>query len=237
MPNSSLAISSPAPAPSTSTSTSTFASTLASTFASTFALSFPSSFPTRAALAAVIAIAGLMLTIPAHAQSIKPGLWEFRSTMKTESGALEAAMAEMQSRMATLPPEERRLMQEAMTAHGIEMDVDAGSGANRGGTNGGGTHVMRACITPQEAAELQFLTDPDCTQEIVQRRPDSLRIRFSCEGEDPSKGEGTISLQGDSRFTGRFRVESFADGERDTLDMTQEARWLADDCGEPSPGR
>jgi hypothetical protein len=228
MPNSPLAISSPSP--------STFA------FAFAFARTFPSSFTTRAALAAAIALASSMLTFPAHAQSIKPGLWEFRSTMKTESGALEAAMAEMQSRMATLPPEERRLMQEAMTAHGIEMDAEAGTGADgsdtsAGGTTGGGTHVMRACITPQEAAELQFLTDPDCTQEIVQRRPDSLRIRFSCEGEDPSKGEGTISLQGDSRFTGRFRVESFSDGERDTLDMTQEARWLADDCGELSPGR
>jgi hypothetical protein len=113
-----------------------------------------------------------------------------------------------------------------MTAHGVELDVKQG-----------GTHVMRACISPQEAANLQLLTDPDCRQDIVQRSADRIRIRFACEGEDASQGEGTITFRGDTRFSGRFTVETVEDGKTDRIESTQEARWLADDCGDEAPGR
>lgn len=36
------------------------------------------------------------MTPGALAQTMKPGLWEYQSTMKSQSGEMEAAMAEMQ---------------------------------------------------------------------------------------------------------------------------------------------
>jgi hypothetical protein len=42
--------------------------------------------------------------------SVAPGLWEYRSAMKTNDPAMQQAMAEAQKALASMPPEQRRQM-------------------------------------------------------------------------------------------------------------------------------
>jgi hypothetical protein len=162
----------------------------------------------------------------AQAQAMKPGLWEYRSTMKSQSGKMEASMAEMHKQMASMPPEQRRQMEQMLAQSGMQM-----------GQGSGGAQVMRACITPAEASNFDVQSDPDCKQQVVQRSGNVVRIRFSCGGEVPSQGEGTLTFNGDSGFSGKFRVETRAPGEADRMDITQEGRWLGANCGSVQPRR
>ena len=160
----------------------------------------------------------------AYSQSMKPGLWEFQSTMKSKSGEMEAAMAEMQKQMAAMPPEQRRQMEQMLSAQGVQL-----------GAGKGGAHVVRVCISPEEAARFHVQDDPGCKQDIVQRSASTVKIRFSCGGEIPSQGEGTISLRGDTGFNAQFSIQTRADGKTDRMDMTQQGRWLGASCGGLKP--
>ena len=58
-----------------------------------------------AGAAALLAAAG-----GAHAQpqKLRPGLWEHTVAMKSQSGQMEAAMAQMQKSLASMTPEQRK---------------------------------------------------------------------------------------------------------------------------------
>ena len=60
-----------------------------------------------------------------------------------------------------------------------------------------------------------------------------MKFSFSCAGEPPTKGEGTLSFQGDTRFSGKFQVESKVDGELQKVSMSQEGKWLGAACPAP----
>lgn len=167
-----------------------------------------------------------MLAADVSAQSMKPGLWEYQSTVKSQSGEMEAAMAEMQKQMASMPPEQRRQMEQMMAQSGVQM-----------GAGKGGAQVMRMCITPEEAAKLDLQSDPNCKQEITQRSGNTFRIRFSCGGEVPSSGEGTYSFRGDTAFSGKFSMQVRDGGKTERMDMTQEGKWLGANCGSLKPKR
>lgn len=63
----------------------------------------------------IVSVAACLLSalaLSAHAQSMKPGLWEMQTKMQGGSGEMESAMAEMQQQMAAMSPEQRKMMQE-----------------------------------------------------------------------------------------------------------------------------
>ena len=64
----------------------------------------------RIAYSAVLAFS--VWALNAHAQTVKPGLWEMTNKMQSGSGEMEKAMAEAQKAMADLPPEQRKMMQD-----------------------------------------------------------------------------------------------------------------------------
>ena len=65
-------------------------------------------------LSATVLGPGLWATAHAQTQKLRPGLWENSVTMKSQSGQLEAAMAQMQKSMASLTPAQRKQMEQAM---------------------------------------------------------------------------------------------------------------------------
>jgi hypothetical protein len=162
----------------------------------------------------------------AQTPAIKPGLWEYRFVTKSRSGELEAAMAEARKQMAAIPPEQRRQMERMMGERGLQL-----------GTSPGSANVIRVCVGPDEAARLDMQSDPRCKQEIVQRTRDTVKVVFSCSGETPSRGEGTVRFKGDTGFTGTFWVETQVAGKPDRMDVTQEGTWLGADCGKLKPRR
>src|SRR4051794_26771635 len=54
-------------------------------------------------------------------QNMKPGLWEITTNMKSASGEMEKARAQMQQQMASMPPEQRKQMEDMMAKQGMKM--------------------------------------------------------------------------------------------------------------------
>lgn len=157
------------------------------------------------------------------AQSMKPGLWEQVASMKSQSGEMERAMAEAQKQMASMPPEQRRQMEQAM---GMQM-----------GSAQGGRQTVRMCVTAEDAAKFNVNDDPNCRQQVLQRGGDTVRIKFTCGGEMPSEGEGTITFKGDTAFNAKMQVQTRAGGRTDRMEIVQDGKWLGSDCGTLKPGR
>ena len=78
----------------------------------------------------VLAAALVLAASAASAQSLKPGLWEISHKMQTSGNAKgQDAMAQMNQQMATMPPEQRKKIEEMMAKDGART----GSGSPGGG--------------------------------------------------------------------------------------------------------
>ena len=64
----------------------------------------------------------------ASAQTMKPGLWEIATKMMGGSGEMADAMAQAQKQMDSMPPEQRKMMQDMMAKRGMQMGSGSGGG-------------------------------------------------------------------------------------------------------------
>jgi len=165
----------------------------------------------------------MALAAPAGAQThkMRPGLWEHSVTMKSQSGQMEAAMAQAQKSLAAMPPAQRQQMEQMLAQRGIGLGAQGQS--------------VRVCISPEQA-ELDRLPSQDgCTQEVRRTGPDTLAMKFSCtapKGQAPTSGEGTLTFSGPTAYHGQFKMNTAnAQGKPEQIDMAQTGRWLAADCG------
>lgn len=170
-----------------------------------------------------LVLAGAVLAAAAtHAQSIKPGLWEHAFTIKSASGQMEGAMAEMQKQMAALPPDQRKMMEQMMAQQGVGMGPKGQS--------------VKICITPEEAARQEVpAAEGNCTQKVTQRSGSTIKVSFSCGAPHPSSGEGEISFQSPTAYTGKTTVTTTVQGKPERMDMTTSGKWLSADCGAVKP--
>ncbi len=168
-----------------------------------------------------LAMAGILPL--AHAQSIKPGLWEQSVVMKSSSGELEKGMARMQAEMAKMSPEQRKQMEQMMGQRGIGMSP-------------GGGQQIKLCITPEMASRLELpASDGKCTQTVTQRSGNSFKATFECAGPPTTRGQSDMTLKSDTAYSGRSVVETTVKGKPERMDMDISARWLSASCGEIKP--
>jgi len=175
---------------------------------------------TRKTLAILVAGAVLALSAiaPASAQRMRPGLWEHSSRMMDSQ--MQAQMAEAQAALASLPPEQRKMMEQMMARQG--------GGAPAMGA--GGVTTQKVCITKDQAARDEIgRQDPNCTQRHT-RSGNKVKFRVSCTGPRPMKGEGEYTFQSDTAYSGRMKVEG-AGPQGGPMEMEQKGRWLGADCG------
>ena len=170
--------------------------------------------------AAAIAFVGL----GAHAQTRAPGLWEHSVTMKSDDGAIEGAMAEMQKQMATMTPEQRKQMEAAMAGRGIKM------GATPGGSS------IKVCVTPEEAAKPPEMRSSvgQCTQKNMQRSGNTMKFKYECT-QPPSAGEGEMTFISDKAYSGKTIVSSLDASKPRQMTMEMQGKWLSADCGDVKP--
>lgn len=170
-------------------------------------------------------VAALSLAVlGAHAQSTRPGLWEFRSKLGGNP-EMEAAMAQMEQQMAAMPPEQRKMMQDMLARQGMSM-----------GQAAGGMSVVRVCITPEMAArqEMPAQTAGECSQTIVSRTASTMKMRFSCKNP-ASSGEATYTFTGDTGYTMKMVMQSTHEGRAQQVTMDGQSKWLSRDCGDVKP--
>lgn len=173
---------------------------------------------------ALVLIACALPLAPAHAAGpqIEPGLWEINITLKSQSGKAEAAMQEAQAQIARLPPDQRKAVEEMMTAQGVRL--------------GNGTSTVQTCISPEDAARGEIPQQAgECSQQVLERGAKSMRVKFSCATNPPAKGEATVEFPSRTRYSSRAVVDTLVMGQPERMNVDQTGRWLAKDCGGVKP--
>ncbi|HEY4080096.1 MAG TPA: DUF3617 domain-containing protein [Burkholderiaceae bacterium] len=164
------------------------------------------------------------LALPALAQSIKPGLWEM--SQKPElSPEQQAKMDAMQKQMANMPPEQRKMLDQMMASHGVQMNM------------AGGTFTIKSCISKEQAERnAPPVTDGKqrCTYD-VKRGSGTIHTHFVC-AESGTEGDSDITLLGNGNgYTNKTRVTHMKNGKPETVTLNGEAHWLGADCGGLKP--
>lgn len=175
---------------------------------------------------ALLALAAAAYAGGAAAQNLKPGLWEVNSTMKSSSGQVEKGLAQAEQQMAAMTPEQRKMMEEILTKHGVQM----GRGAP-------GMMSSRMCLTREMADRNQLPAQQgDCKTTSQQRSGNTLKVAFTCT-QPPSSGEGVYTIVSPEAYTLRMVVHSTVEGRHETMNMDGKGKWLGADCGDVKPLR
>jgi len=155
---------------------------------------------------------------------MRPGLWEHSFTTKSQSGQMEKSMAEMQQQLASMPPEQRKMMEQMMAQQGVGMGAQGRS--------------VRMCITKEQAERDEIPQQQgNCTQQVVQRSGNTVKMKFSCTGNPPTSGESEVTFSSPTAYTGRSVVNTTIEGKPDRMTMEQSGKWLSAECGEVKPMR
>jgi hypothetical protein len=162
--------------------------------------------------------------LPAGAQTMKPGLWELSNTVSSGDGQMQSAMAEMQKQLASMPPEQRKAMQQMMERNGVQMNIGAG-----------GALTTRMCMTKEMIQRKEFpVHEGDCKQKVTPMGANKMKVAFSCT-KPPASGEGEMTLDSDTSYRARMHIRGSEGGEQRVMDMDVTGKWLGADCGNLRP--
>lgn len=163
------------------------------------------------------------------AQTMKPGLWEITTQIQGGAGDMGSAMAEAQKQMESMPPEQRKMVQDMMAKQGIQL-----------GAAGGGGVSMKVCMT-QEMVDRSVVasrqssdSQNDCTQTNSPRSGNSMKFSFVCT-KPPSSGEGQVTFTSPEAYSMKMASTTTVKGRSEKMDMQTSGRWLAGDCGTVKP--
>jgi Protein of unknown function (DUF3617) len=153
---------------------------------------------------------------------VRPGLWESQLSVQTGDPLVDMLLSDAQARMAALPPDQRQNLERMMASRGLAL--------------GAQPNTLRACISPEQAAhdELPQAIGP-CRSLQTVRSGNTLRVRFECTLEPPLRGDGEVTLQSATAYSGQSRVDTVLMGQPRQVQLRTSGRWLADDCGTTAP--
>ncbi|ACB36438.1 conserved hypothetical protein [Leptothrix cholodnii SP-6] len=173
---------------------------------------------------AVLAASALWPVAQAQTHKVQPGLWENQVTIQTGDPVLDQMAADMQARLAGLPPEQRQMVEQMMAARGVRM--------------GARPNTLQACITPEQAARDELPQQSEqCQQLEAQRDGNTIKVKFTCETSPPAKGEGEFTLISPTRYSGRTRVDTVVQGQPAQVNILLSGRWMGADCKAAPPAR
>jgi hypothetical protein len=173
------------------------------------------------------AIAALLLVTSAGyagAQNIKPGLWEFTTQMQGGSGQTSDAMAQAQKQMDSMPPDQRKMMQDMMAKQGVQM-----------GTGAGGGMRAKVCVTQEMVDRNEVASQQDgCTHKNGPRIGNTMKFSYVCT-KPPSTGEGQVTFTGPESYSTKMTSTTTVNGRPEKMEMQNSGRWLGSDCGTVKP--
>lgn len=159
----------------------------------------------------------------ANAQTQKPGLWEINHQINGAAGSQMAeAMAQMKRQMASMPPEQRKMMEDMMAKQGVGM-----------GANGA---TVKVCLTKEmvERNEVASTAQPGCTTGFSPRSGNTMKFSYLC-AEPPSTGQGQVTFVSDTAYTMTMTAQTTQKGKTEKMDLSASAKWLSADCGAVKP--
>jgi len=161
----------------------------------------------------------------ASAQNIKPGLWEMTSKIGGNP-EMEKAMAQMQQQMASMPPAQRKQMEEMMAQRGMQMGTAAGGGMS-----------VKMCLTKEMVERNDFAAgqaEGDCKHTTQPRVGNTMKMSFVCTNP-PSSGEGEFTFMGNEGYQSKMKITSSSRGKPETMTTESSGKWLGADCGSIKP--
>ncbi len=182
-------------------------------------------FLSRRLLAGCACTAGLLVAYqPALAQSTKPGLWEITHKMGG-SAEMDQAMAQMQQQLASMPPAQRKQMEDMLAKQGMSMGASAGGGIS-----------VKVCMTREmaERNEMPQAQQGDCKSTASPRVGNTQKISFVCT-QPPSSGEGQITFTSNEAYTMKMVTTTSVKGKPEKMTLDGSGKWLSADCGAVKP--
>ncbi|MCL5254640.1 MAG: DUF3617 domain-containing protein [Gammaproteobacteria bacterium] len=147
---------------------------------------------------------------------IKPGKWKHEYSMTSESGNFEQAMDEVRKQLNALPESQRRMVEDMMAQQGIDLDMQGAT--------------LEMCITAEEIRQGMWTQQDGCTQTMTEGEGDTFHVRFSCDSNPPTSGEGTFRIHDPTRYSALVNVKTEFNGQPETLVMEQKGTWLQAEC-------
>ena len=166
----------------------------------------------------------LLSTGGAFAQKLKPGLWEITSNVQGGGKEMSAAMANMEKQMASMPPEQRKMMQDMLAKQGMQIGAAAGGGM-----------ILKICMT-QEMVDRDEMAPQkgDCTHTTSPRVGGTMKYSFQC-AKPPASGQGEVTFSSPEAYSMKMTTTTSAGGAERKLDMQSKGRWLDSNCGTIKP--
>lgn len=149
----------------------------------------------------------------AQAEKLQPGLWEIQSKNMQVNGQ---QMPDLQLLMGSLPPEQRKMAEQAMAKQGVAM---AGNG-------------VRMCITPEQAQTDNFPTQgahSGCKQQITERTPKMMKFTVSCP---QGQGQGQTTFLNAREFVTTVNGTFLMGGQNQQGRLESTGRWVGADCSD-----
>jgi hypothetical protein len=110
--------------------------------------------------------------------------------------------------------------------------------AKQGMSMGSQGRSVRMCITKEQAERDELpQQDGSCTQQIVQRTSNMIKVKFTCTGQPPASGESEVTFSSPTSYTGKSIVNTTVEGRPERMTMDQTGKWLSADCGNVKPRR
>ena len=180
--------------------------------------------PITTAILLACTCAAFGASLPAAAQTMKPGLWALSNKMTSNDPQIGQAMSAMQQHMANMSPEQRQQMERMMQQHGVQLDIGAG-----------GALQTKICMTREMAERKEFpVQQGDCRQTFTQQSPTRGHIAFTCTKPRVS-GEGDVTADNDTNYRAHMKIRSEEEGRNQVVDMDVTGKWLSADCGNIRP--
>ncbi len=164
------------------------------------------------------AAALLLGALPVQALEMRPGLWEFSSDNIEVDGTKMPGMAEMIEQMKGLPAEQKKMMEDMLTAQGVEL----------------GTGGVRMCLSAAQVKSraLPFQDEPGCSQELTEQTDTSWTFKFECPD---AKGQGETRLISEREVTSVIESDYRVGSQQGSSRMQSRGKWLSEDCGSLQP--
>lgn len=174
------------------------------------------------------AVAGLMLAavVQAEAPNIKPGLWEMKVEKSSggngmPNGAdMEKAMKQMQARLANMPPEQRKMIEDQMNSMGVAT------------TGNGG---IRVCLAEEDIKRNDIpLGDDSCKTTIKTQTAKRWAASVVCT-QPPTTGEVEAIFESDTSYLVKMQGKRTDKGKSTAYNMEMRATRVSGDCGKLKP--
>jgi hypothetical protein len=165
--------------------------------------------------------------LPCAAQTMRPGLWQVNNKFTSQNSQLAQQMSALQKQIASMPPEQRKMMEEMMSKQ---------AGINLPTMQDGGM-VVKVCVTKEMVAQNQLPVHQsgNCTHQRSPMVGRTMKLSFQCTNPE-SSGEGTATFMSDTAYAMTMHVTAAMDGKKkETTSMAAKGEWLGADCGSIKP--